>query len=84
MSAIRLQAHSTAVDLCQRDVHDDVFDQLQQLQANHLWLQQQLTQLQRTAFARRLQQQRRLFESSAALERQLRQLQQKHNRHWGL
>ncbi|XP_064548310.1 uncharacterized protein LOC135435265 [Drosophila montana] len=77
-----MKAHSTVVDLCQNDV--DVLVQLRQLQANHLWLREQLTQLQRNAFARRLLQQRSLFEGRAALERQLRQLQLKHNRHWGL
>ncbi|KAM8703597.1 hypothetical protein ACLKA7_008250 [Drosophila subpalustris] len=63
---------------------DDVFVQLRQLRANHLWLRQQLTQLQRDAFQRRLLQQKILYEGRAVLESKLRQLQHKHSRHWGL
>ncbi|EDW15879.1 uncharacterized protein LOC6574367 [Drosophila mojavensis] len=77
-----MKAHSTAVDICQNDV--DVLAQLQQLQSNHLLLRQQLTQLQRDAFRRRLLHQKRLYETRAALETQLRRLQLKHNRRWGL
>lgn len=88
-----MRAHSTAVDLCQNDVghaptispaDEDVFVQLRQLQDNHLWMQQQLQQLLRCTFTRRLQQQRRLFQSCVALETKLRQLQHKYHRHWGL
>ncbi|XP_034114894.2 uncharacterized protein LOC117574950 [Drosophila albomicans] len=79
-----MKAHSTAVDLCQNDVNADVLVQLRQLQANHLWLRQQLTQLQRVAFASRLNQRRILLNSSAALECKLRQLQLRHQREWGL
>ncbi|KAH8359563.1 hypothetical protein KR093_007405 [Drosophila rubida] len=80
-----MKAHSTAVDLCQSNVNaDDVLVQLRQLQTNHLWLRQQLTQLQRVAFACRLHQLRRLFDRGAALECKLRQLQLKHHRQWGL
>ncbi|KAH8312867.1 hypothetical protein KR044_013384 [Drosophila immigrans] len=83
-----MKAHSTAVDLCQSDVNADadadVLVQLRQLQANHLWLRQQLTQLQRVASACRFHQLRSLFDRGAALECKLRQLQLKHNRRWGL
>ncbi|XP_023178888.1 uncharacterized protein LOC111604883 [Drosophila hydei] len=77
-----MKAHSTAVDLCQNDV--DVVVQLRQLQSNHLLLRAQLTQLQHDAFRRRLLHQKSLYETRAALESQLRQLQLKHNRRWGL
>ncbi|EDV94796.1 probable serine/threonine-protein kinase fhkB [Drosophila grimshawi] len=97
-----MKAHSTAMDVDgdnddddndvddddnDDDDDDDVFIQLRHLQANHLFLRAQLTQLaqlHRAVLARRLCQQRCLLEGRAALETQLRRLQFKHNRHWGL
>eukprot|EP00099_Drosophila_melanogaster_P012842 NP_001287167.1 uncharacterized protein Dmel_CG12589, isoform B [Drosophila melanogaster] len=54
------------------------------LQANHVWIREQLTHLQRRLVTLRLDKQRSLYEGKERLQRLLLSLQVKHGRHWAL
>ncbi|EDV47843.1 uncharacterized protein LOC6552374 [Drosophila erecta] len=57
---------------------------VRRLQANHVWIREQLTHLQRRLVTRRLDRQRSLYEGKERLQRLLLSLQVKYGRHWAL
>ncbi|XP_043655589.1 uncharacterized protein LOC122621700 [Drosophila teissieri] len=57
---------------------------VRRLQANHVWIREQLTYLQRRLVTLRLVRQRSLYEGKERLQRLLLNLQVKYERHWAL
>ncbi|XP_016975561.2 uncharacterized protein LOC108041985 [Drosophila rhopaloa] len=63
---------------------EDLRAKMRRLQADHVWIRQQLVHLQRRLVTQQLVRQRRLYEAREQLQRLLRNLQVKHGRSWGL
>ncbi|KAH8344050.1 hypothetical protein KR084_003663, partial [Drosophila pseudotakahashii] len=57
---------------------------VRRLQADHVWIRQQLTRLQRRLVTLQLDRQRRLFECRERVHRLLLELQVRYGRNWGL
>lgn len=63
---------------------DDVREKLRRLQADHVWIREELTHLQRRMVTQQLARQRRAYESRERMQQILRRLQVKYGRDWGL
>ncbi|XP_017119572.1 uncharacterized protein LOC108141009 isoform X2 [Drosophila elegans] len=62
----------------------DLRARMRRLQADHVWIRQQLMHLQRRLVTQQLDRQRRLYEGREQLQGLLRKLQVKYERNWGL
>ncbi|XP_052836035.1 uncharacterized protein LOC128252397 isoform X2 [Drosophila gunungcola] len=62
----------------------DLRARMRRLQADHVWIRQQLMHLQRRLVTQQLDRQRRLYEGREQLQGLLRKLQVKYGRNWGL
>ncbi|KAH8288718.1 hypothetical protein KR054_008360 [Drosophila jambulina] len=62
---------------------DKVREKLRRLQADHVWIREELMHLQRRMVAQRLARQRRAYQSMEQMQQLLCRLQVKYGRSWG-
>ncbi|KMZ01529.1 uncharacterized protein LOC27208981 [Drosophila simulans] len=63
---------------------ENLLAMVRRLQANHMWIREQMTHLQRRLVTHRLDKQRSLYEGKERLQLLLLSLQVKYGRHWAL
>ncbi|KAH8375062.1 hypothetical protein KR200_012065 [Drosophila serrata] len=65
------------------DQRDEVWEKLRRLQADHVWIREELMHLQRRMVTQCLARQRRAFQSMKQMQQLLCRLQVKYGRTWG-